>query len=111
MVDNIWSMYPDSTNFSCQSTTFEDPKNEGGFWSITVYNKEGFLFAENNVNSYRATTNDDGTYTVRFGCEGQANNIDTATGNDTGTWNAILRAYRPSPLVQSGKWEPLKNVK
>jgi hypothetical protein len=111
MVDNIWSMYPDSTDFSCQSTTFEDPKNEGGFWSFTVYNKDGFLFAENNANSYRAEKNDDGTYTVRFGCEGQANNIDTKTGNETGTWNAILRAYRPSELVQSGEWEPLKNVR
>jgi hypothetical protein len=111
MVDNIWSMYPDSTDFSCQSTTFEDPKNEGGFWSFTVYNKDGFLIAENNVNSYRAEKNDDGTYTVRFGCEGQANNIDTKTGNETGTWNAILRAYRPSELVQSGEWEPLKNVR
>jgi hypothetical protein len=111
MIDNIWSMYPDSTDFSCQSTTFENPKNEGGFWSITVYNKNGFLFAENNVNSYRAKLNDDGTYTVRFGCEGRDNNIDTKTGNNTGTWNAILRAYRPSKLVQSGKWEPLKNVK
>jgi hypothetical protein len=111
MVDNIWSVYPDSTDFSCQSTTFEDPKNEGGFWSVTVYNKDGFLFAENNVNSYRANMNDDGTYTVRFGCEGQANNIDTKTGNETDTWNAILRAYRPSKLVQSGEWEPLKNVR
>jgi hypothetical protein len=111
MVDNIWTMYPDSKDFSCQSTTFENPKNEGGFWSITVYNKDGFLFAKNNINSYRAELNDGGTYTVRFGCEGQANNIDTKTGNDTGTWNAILRAYRPSKLVQSGKWEPLKNVK
>jgi hypothetical protein len=111
MVDNIWTMYPDSKDFSCQSTTFENPENEGGFWSITVYNKDGFLFAKNNVNSYRAKLNDDGTYTVRFGCEGQANNIDTKTGNDTGTWNAILRAYRPSKLVQSGKWQPLKNIK
>ena len=111
MIDNIWSMYPDSKDFSCQSTTFENPKNEGGFWSVTVYNKDGFLFAPNNINSYRAKLNEDGTYTVRFGCEGQVNNIDTRTGNDTGSWNAALRAYRPSKLVQSGKWEPLKTVK
>ncbi len=78
--------------------------------SDTVYNKDGFLFAKNNVNSYRAEKNDDGTYTVRFNCEGEANNIDTKTGNDTGSWNAILRAYRPSKLVQSGKWEPFRTV-
>jgi hypothetical protein len=111
MIDNIWTMYPDSKNFSCQSTTFENPKNKGGFWSITAYSKDGFLFAKNNINSYRAKLNDDGTYTVRFGCEGQANNIDTKTGNDTGSWNAILRAYRPSELVQSGKWQPLENIR
>jgi hypothetical protein len=109
MVDNIWSMRPDSTDFSCQSTTFEDPKNEGGFWSITVYNKDGFLFAPTNMNSYKATPNVDGTYTVRFGCDGQANNIEIK--NETGKWNAIMRAYRPSELVQSGQWKPLTTVK
>jgi hypothetical protein len=109
VVDNQWSMRPDSKDFSCQSTTFDDPKNAGGFWSITVYNKEGFLFAKSNMNSYKAAANSDGTFTVRFGCDGQDNNIDIK--NDTGSWNAIMRAYRPSELVQSGKWEPLKTVK
>ncbi|WNC72264.1 DUF1254 domain-containing protein [Thalassotalea psychrophila] len=107
--DNVWSMRPDSTDFSCQSTTFEDPQNSGGFWSITVYDKNGFLFTPNNINSYNAVKSADGTYTVRFGCDGQENNINI--NNDTGTWNAIMRAYRPSPLVQSGQWQPLKHVK
>jgi hypothetical protein len=101
-------MRPDSTDFSCQSTTFEDPKNVGGFWSITVYNKEGFLFAKSNMNSYKASPNKDSTYTVRFGCDGQENNIDIK--NETGAWNAIVRAYRPSKLVQSGAWKPLETV-
>jgi len=109
VVDNQWSMRPDSTDFGCQSTTFEDPENVGGFWSITVYNKEGFLFAESNMNSYKASPNRDGTYTVRFGCDGQENNIDIE--NETGAWNAIMRAYRPSKLVQSGAWKPLETVK
>ena len=109
VIDNQWAMMPDSTNFTCQSTTFVDPKNEGGFWSITVYNKQGFLFAPSNMNSYKAKPNKDGTYTVRFGCDGQENNIDIK--NETGTWNAIVRAYKPSKLVQSGKWVPLETVK
>ncbi len=109
VIDNQWAMRPDSTNFTCQSTTFVDPKNEGGFWSITVYNKEGFLFAKSNMNSYKAKANEDGSYTVRFGCDGQENNIDIK--NETGAWNAIVRAYRPSQLVQSGKWVPLETVK
>jgi len=107
-VDNIWSMKPNSSDFSCQSTTFEDPKLGGGFWSFTVYNKEGFLYAPANMNSYKAKPNADGTYTVRFGCDGKENNIKIK--NDSGAWNAILRAYKPSKLVQSGKWEPLKHV-
>ena len=108
MVDNIWSMKPNSSDFSCQSTTFEDPELEGGFWSFTVYNKSGFLYAPANMNSYKAKPNQDGTYTVRFGCDGKENNIEIK--NDSGAWNAILRAYKPSKLVQSGKWEPLKTV-
>jgi hypothetical protein len=109
VVDNQWSMRPDSTDFSCQSTTFADPKNIGGFWSITVYNKDGFLFAKSNMNSYKAVANEDGTYTVRFGCDGQENNLDIK--NETGAWNVIMRAYLPSELVQSGQWQPLKTVK
>lgn len=108
VVDNIWSMKPNSTDFGCQSTTFEDPKLEGGFWSFTVYNKNGFLFAPSNMNSYKAKPNKDGTYTVRFGCNGQENNIQIK--NDSGAWNAIVRAYKPSKLVQSGKWVPLETV-
>ena len=108
VVDNIWAMKPNSTDFSCQQTTFADPKLEGGFWSITVYNKEGFLFAPSNMNSYKAKPNKDGTYTVRFGCDGEENNIEIK--NDSGAWNAIVRAYKPSKLVQSGKWVPLETV-
>jgi len=58
---------------------------------------------------YKAKPNKDGTYTVRFGCDGQENNIQIK--NESGAWNAILRAYRPSKLVQSGKWTPLETVK
>jgi hypothetical protein len=109
VADNQWSMRVDSSDFSCQQTTFEDPKNAGGFWSITVYDKDGWLFAPTNMNIYKAKLNKDGTYTVRFGCDGQENNIEIK--NKTGVWNATMRAYRPSELVRSGKWTPLKTIK
>ena len=107
-IDNVWNMSPNTTDFSCLSTTFEDPKNIGGFWSITAYNEQGFLFTNNNVNSFTAEPNEDSTYTVHFGCEGKKNNI--VIENETGKWNAIIRAYKPSTLVQSGEWLPLKTV-
>jgi hypothetical protein len=104
----VWDMIPHSEDMTCQSTTFEDPKNHG-FWSITVYNAEGFLFAPNNVNSYSAEPNADGTYTVHFGCEGKKNNIDIE--NESGKWNAIVRSYAPSQMVIDGKWNPLNSIK
>jgi hypothetical protein len=104
----VWNMTPHSKDFTCQSTTFDNPKNKG-FWSITVYNEQGFLFAENNVNSYTAIPNDDGTFTVRFGCNGQKNNIQIE--NESGKWNAIVRSYAPSQMVIDGDWNPLTTIK
>lgn len=107
--DNIYQF---STNFegdACQSTTFDNPENTGGFWSITVYNKDGFMFDDKvNVNSEVAVANDDGTYTVRFGCEGGVNNIPVK--NDTGVWNAAMRHYTPSQAVIDGKIAPMQTI-
>ena len=65
--------YPSNT---CHQATFKDPKNKA-FWSITVYDKNGFMFNDlANVSSNTATVNKDGTYTVSFGCGSNApNNI------------------------------------
>lgn len=47
--------------------------------------------------------NADGTYTLRFGCEGQANNIPIAEGNTTGKFNVLMRHYGPSEKVGKGE--------
>lgn len=47
--------------------------------------------------------NSDGTYTLRFGCEGQPNNIPTMDGNNTGKFNVLMRHYNPSEPVSKGE--------
>lgn len=67
-----------------------------GFWSITVYNKDGF-FEKNkqgryNVNSLGAVRNEDETVTVHFGgCDdGRINCLPITEG-----WNYMGRFYKP----------------
>ena len=76
-----------------------------GFWSISVYNSEGFFAANDrdaySVNNITATTNDDGSVTVHFGgCgDGRANCLPIMDG-----WNYTVRLYRPRAEVLDGSW-------
>lgn len=107
--DNIYQFSKFFEGEECQTTTFDDPKNEGGFWSITVYDKDGFMFNDvANINSNVAEPNADGTFTVSFGCEGGINNIPIK--NDTGVWNAAMRQYTPSQAVIDGKIVPMTTI-
>lgn len=107
--DNIYQFSTFFEGFEGRSTTFKDPQNTGGFWSITVYDKDGFMFHEvANVNSETAIQNPDGTYTVHFGCEGKVNNIPIE--NKTGSWNAAMRHYTPSKAVSDGKIKPMETI-
>ena len=101
IVDNIYELsgaYPADV---CHQATFEDPGN-AAFWSVTVYNGEGFMFNDvANASSDTATPNDDGTFTVSFGCGPDApNNIPTA--NESGVFTLTMRHYRPSQRVIDG---------
>ncbi|HEY0981748.1 MAG TPA: DUF1254 domain-containing protein [Schlesneria sp.] len=77
-----------------------------GFWSISVYNAEGF-FEENNqqaytINNVTAKTNADGSVTVQFGgCEGSMPNCLPITPG----WNYMVRLYRPRKEILEGKWK------
>jgi hypothetical protein len=77
----------------------------GEFWSITVYNADGFLEANDlNRNSYNNVTakkNDDGSVTIHFGgCDdGRINCIPITPG-----WNYLIRMYEPSPEILDGSW-------
>jgi hypothetical protein len=98
MIDNI---YEGSRNYSvdsCYQLTFEDPENKA-FWSITVYDKKGFMFNDlANFSSHTAQMNEDGTYTISFGCgEDALNNLEVA--NPSGVFNFIVRHFQPSEKV------------
>ncbi len=76
-----------------------------GFWSISVYNADGF-FERNDrdaysVNNITATPNGDGSITVHFGgCRDDRPNCLPITDG----WNYIVRLYRPRPEVLDGSW-------
>jgi hypothetical protein len=96
--DNIYETSPNFPAKGCYQLNFEDPKNRD-FWSITVYNKQGFMFNDiANVNSYKAKPNKDGTYTVNLGCSSDSlNQIPIA--NDSGVFSITVRHYGPSERV------------
>ena len=77
-VDNVYEISPNYPMDKCHQATFADPENEA-FWSITVYDKKGFMFNDvAHVSSNTAAVNKDGSYTVSFGCGDDAiNNIKT----------------------------------
>jgi hypothetical protein len=76
-----------------------------GFWSISVYNKDGF-FEPNpqnaySLNSVTAVPDDDGGYTVQFGgCGGEVKNCLPITPG----WNYTVRLYRPRADILDGSW-------
>lgn len=76
-----------------------------GFWSVTVYNAEGF-FSPNALNAYSlnsitAKKSADGAVEIQFGtCDGQvANCLPTTAG-----WNYMVRLYRPRAEILNGAW-------
>jgi hypothetical protein len=76
-----------------------------GFWSISVYNADGF-FERNDrdaysVNNITATRDSDGSITVHFGgCGDERPNCLPITDG----WNYIVRLYRPRPEILDGSW-------
>ena len=76
-----------------------------GFWSISVYNADGFFEANDrnaySVNNITAAPNVDGTITVHFGgCGDDRPNCIPITDG----WNYAVRLYQPRPAVLDGSW-------
>ncbi|CCM78260.1 DUF1214 domain-containing protein [Rhizobium mesoamericanum] len=74
-----------------------------GFWSISVYNAEGF-YDKNPYNAYAlnsvtAEKGDDGSVTVQFGgCDGKIVNCLPVARE----WNYMVRLYRPRAEILDG---------
>lgn len=102
--DNIYQTSPYFDANGCYEMTFADPKAKY-FWSATVYNADGRMFNDiaNISSEMNPVQNADGTYTLRFGCEGQPNNIPIVEGNTTGKFNVLMRHYGPSEMVNNGE--------
>jgi hypothetical protein len=86
------------------SITVEDVPVDG-FWSVTVYNKEGFM-EENDegrysFNNVAAEKNKDGSITINFGGDKDAiNNLPIMPG-----WNYTVRMYIPQKKLLDGSWK------
>lgn len=75
-----------------------------GFWSISVYNADGFFEPNErgvySINNITAAKNDDGSVTVHFGGDDdRPNSIPIMDG-----WNYTVRLYRPRPEILDGSW-------
>jgi hypothetical protein len=77
-----------------------------GFWSISVYNADGFFEPNDrgaySINNLTAARNGDNTVTVLFGGDGDPayNSLPITEG-----WNYLVRLYRPRSEILKGTWK------
>jgi len=77
-----------------------------GFWSITVYNSEGYFepneYGAYSLNSNTAIKGPDGTVAIQFGgCDGKIPNCLPITKG----WNYTVRLFRPRAEVLDSTWK------
>lgn len=85
--------------------TFRDvPAGPDAFWSISIYNAEGY-FVKNeygiySINNTVAEKNEDGSTTIRFGGDPEAPNFLPLPEG----WNATMRIYQAQEAYFDGSW-------
>jgi hypothetical protein len=74
-----------------------------GFWSVIVYNEDGFFEAPEttiSVNNVTAKPDADGATTIHFGGDpDSSNHLRIMPG-----WNYLVRLYRPREKILDGTW-------
>jgi hypothetical protein len=86
--------------------TFKGDVPVDAFWSISVYNTEGY-FEKNEQDAYTlnnitAKKDADGSVTIQFGsCDGRVANCIPITAG----WNYWVRLYRPRKEILDGTWK------
>lgn len=84
----------DGDSTDCYHANYKVPPfNDGGFFSITMYDAEGWMFSEKAIlNKNNISFNEDGSFDANFGeCgKGAKNNLPITKG-----WNFIMRVYEP----------------
>ncbi len=79
---------------NCSQATYQAPKVMGnGFYSLTIYNDQGYIaFDKAVLNKNNLEYNDDGSFTVNYGkCPKDAKNVmPVAKG-----WDVMMRIYKP----------------
>lgn len=79
------------------------------FWSIIVYNNNGFIYKnkKNSLNNFTTIPNKDGTYTINFSNDNKKiNNLNIGHG-----WNYTIRMYEPRKEILNGSWKFPKEIK
>lgn len=76
-----------------------------GFWSISLYNREGYFVANPynaySVNNITSTKNSDGSTTIHFGGDTkQSNFLPIMDG-----WNYLVRFFQPHQEILDGSWK------
>jgi len=94
---------PDPSGTTAYTLTMKDVPVDG-FWSVIVYNKDGFFEApveQASFNSVTAKPEADGSVILRFGGDAtQPNYMRIMDG-----WSYVVRLYRPRPEILSGEWK------